>query len=739
MRHRESEVPSEEIKAEVKNEYNLDIKDEDFEAFGLGISLDVPLVNGYEKQPNLTTEFCDNEDSLLDESVFVPSSPRNSPVFRRRRKALQPQRAKQNNIFPLATFPRNNYNFEEDSNNFVEEAFSDDSQNEFKDIEQELEEEMVSNDDDENNSTNCNDRIVINQNSISPGSPDLDSSQFSNDIDYNNIDDEELEDIHTSPPDMDSDHFFKGLREDAVGDNEELDEKTKKTVEEEWRAHWGVKCNVCSEVFAEKHEFDEHYGSAYSLRPVYTCCYCDKTMNTYSTFRSHCYRHIAEGRYKCSHCSKGFSLRSILHLHILARHTDIKPFTCDECQKGFVTRAGLNIHLRKHRQNQKEDFPCGECGKTLHTRGGLTAHMNVHKLGRRFMCDICGKTFTQKVNMQQHVKQHTGERPFTCDQCGKSFAEKSHLARHHSFHSEQRPFECNVCKKMYKTERCLKVHRLVHAVSRPHVCSYCNKGFLSSTKLKQHHNIHTGERPYKCKYCERTFTNYPNWLKHIRRRHKVDHKTGLCLVPTPKQEDVKPSPTPTPGSDHPVQSHHHHSQSEPELDLDLELDQNQLEQATTIDTDTTVIDSTEMNSNSLMMESLESHAAVSQQLINDPLLLDYSKLTTDHNNLLTTAAAAAIQLNEDSKMNMQTHLFPQYELVANTSYATNMTFMLPFQQNNISLLEPHPAHQNQFILQATHHNLNLNLNPEEPHPAHQQQMLFPDHMHFLHTQHMLQM
>lgn len=65
MRHRESEVPPEEIKTEVKNEYNLDIKDEDFEAFGLGISLDVPLVNEYEKQPNLTIKFCDNEDSLL--------------------------------------------------------------------------------------------------------------------------------------------------------------------------------------------------------------------------------------------------------------------------------------------------------------------------------------------------------------------------------------------------------------------------------------------------------------------------------------------------------------------------------------------------------------------------------------------------------------------------------------------------------------------------------------------------
>ena len=59
---------------------------------------------------------------------------------------------------------------------------------------------------------------------------------------------------------------------------------------------------------------------------------------------------------------------------------------------------------------------------------------------------------------------------------------------------------------------------------------------------QQHYNIHTGERPYACKYCERKFTNYPNWLKHTRRRHKVDHKTGEELeVKTSKLE-----PTSTP-------------------------------------------------------------------------------------------------------------------------------------------------------------------------------------------------
>ncbi|KRT84783.1 zinc finger protein [Oryctes borbonicus] len=342
--------------------------------------------------------------------------------------------------------------------------------------------------------------------------------------------------------DIDEDDIFKGIQNETEG--EKLDDEMMDNVKEEWKAHWGVKCNMCEKVFPYRAEFDNHYINSYSMIPVYTCSFCNKTVEKYTTFRSHCYRHITEGRYKCKECSKGFSLQSLLQVHILGKHSKAKPFMCEECGKSFVTKPGLKIHLKKHKNEIKEDYPCVVCGKVLHTRGGLTSHMNVHRLGKRFMCDICGKTFTQKVNMQQHCKQHTGDKPHGCDKCGKTFAEKSHLARHYSFHSEQRPYKCEVCQKMYKTERCLKVHSMVHAAERPFICKICSKRFLSSTKLKQHHNIHTGEKPYACNYCERKFTNYPNWLKHTRRRHKVDHKTGKVLeVKNLKTENNPPAPS----------------------------------------------------------------------------------------------------------------------------------------------------------------------------------------------------
>lgn len=179
---------------------------------------------------------------------------------------------------------------------------------------------------------------------------------------------------------------------------------------------------------------------------------------------------------------------------------------------------------------------CPECGKFL-SAGSLYSHRKIHSVdGPRFRCEDCDKSFVQKINFIHHRKKHlpNDERPFPCKECDKAFFEKSHLVRHQFFHSEARPFKCESCGKCYKTERCLKVHSAVHNTDRPFVCPECNKGFLSSSKLRQHSNIHSGLRPFKCKYCARDFTNFPNWLKHIRRRHKVDHRTGEKLDSVPK-------------------------------------------------------------------------------------------------------------------------------------------------------------------------------------------------------------
>ncbi|EAT43705.1 AAEL004869-PA, partial [Aedes aegypti] len=256
-----------------------------------------------------------------------------------------------------------------------------------------------------------------------------------------------------------------------------------------------------------KIEYEFHYRKSYNQEPIYCCTTCDKQISQYKAYRLHIYRHLnsANQRYTCGTCAKVFHQKSDL-----TRHEGIHPIP-------------------------KQMIECPDCGKFL-SAGSLYSHRKIHSDGPKFTCEDCDKSFVQKINFIHHRKKHlpNDERPFPCGECGKAFFEKSHLQRHQFFHSEERPYKCELCGKCYKTERCLKVHSAVHNADRPFVCTECNKGFLSSSKLRQHSNIHSGLRPFKCKYCSRDFTNFPNWLKHIRRRHKVDHRTGEKLDSVPK-------------------------------------------------------------------------------------------------------------------------------------------------------------------------------------------------------------
>ncbi|XP_034112476.1 serendipity locus protein H-1 [Drosophila albomicans] len=249
--------------------------------------------------------------------------------------------------------------------------------------------------------------------------------------------------------------------------------------------------------------------------------------------------------YKCLDCN-GLVLDNpqLVSTHKAAAHRLRITYNCTECQREFELLAGLKKHLKTHRSEVRKDTwkKCPDCGKCLKL-GSMWMHRKIHSDNKKYQCDICGQKFVQKINLTHHARIHSSEKPYECPECQKRFQERSHLQRHQKYHAQTRSYRCEKCGKMYKTERCLKVHNLVHLEQRPFACNVCDKSFISNSKLKQHSNIHTGMRPFKCNYCPRDFTNFPNWLKHTRRRHKVDHKTGEHLENIPSYCSKKSTTT----------------------------------------------------------------------------------------------------------------------------------------------------------------------------------------------------
>lgn len=262
--------------------------------------------------------------------------------------------------------------------------------------------------------------------------------------------------------------------------------------------------------------------------------------------------------HKCADCSKTFSSRKGLRMHIQRLHqkpsTDAQtqndiPIIADVENTNITSEIGQQhienntidnvikengnanvetgmedeetVQKSKKKPGRKKKHPdtpkphqCNQCPKAWRTVSELKNHLISHSQERPFICEICGQAYKHKTALNIHVGMHNGISPFTCVYCKKCFTQKGGLLRHMPIHTGELPYQCDLCGKCFVHHTSFKIHQLSHTGQKHYKCNICSLALLSASHLKRHLRVHTGEKNFVCTTCGKRFAEKYNLISH---------------------------------------------------------------------------------------------------------------------------------------------------------------------------------------------------------------------------------
>ena len=295
---------------------------------------------------------------------------------------------------------------------------------------------------------------------------------------------------------------------------------------------------------------------------THICLQCSKPFSRKDALKVHVSQvHSKKKTHSCQTCGKLFSVKWSLARHKILVHDKVKKYHCKDCpfkagQKNDLQRHAETVHsvdgskitdIYKAEKNHK----CEQCGKMFQFKKSLKRHTKVHIDSQKYKCEDCPSSFSRGYNLKVHIANvHKGEKNFKCEKCGFQCSRKSNLLQHMKSHFGNKTYKYDHCpqeftmKEIIELSNKMEITEDVDAKEYAKIiedekienetdlkCDECQKHFVKGYDLRVHQETeHLKAGNYECRICNQQFEQIMELTKHVEDIHQnsVTYGCNFC-------------------------------------------------------------------------------------------------------------------------------------------------------------------------------------------------------------------